>query len=142
MSCKNECNSCGGCIELLVSIVLGAVVGVLFAFEFIPNITVAVFTVLGLGVLSLVFLMVALFLLNNNQAGCGGFKCICRNLKFWLAGTIGTIILALVAVSISLVPTFWPAIVIVSLLAFFFALMIISIVSFVLCVDCEVCNKR
>ncbi|MDQ5983476.1 MAG: hypothetical protein RUMPE_00500 [Eubacteriales bacterium SKADARSKE-1] len=129
---KKECRACG-CIGILTSLVFGALVGVLFAFSLIPNIVISVWIAFGLAVLSLIILIVAAFLASSERYGAL-VKCLCINGKCLLAGTIGTIIIALAALSIVLTPVFVSITILLSIGAVFFALMIISIICLISCI--------
>ena len=60
MNCDRRCNfTACRCIGILISIVLGALIGVLYAFNLITFITIALWIVFGLGILFLIFLVIA-----------------------------------------------------------------------------------
>lgn len=134
MDCNNE-NTISICsfFGVITSILVGAIVGVLYALCFIPSITIAVWIAFGLGVLTLIFLVTGVFLAAVCQS-CSLIRCLCRNSSYLLVGIIGTIISAIAALSIFLNHFCIPAIIVIALGAFFFTLMIFGLINFITCV--------
>jgi len=139
---SNNSRNCGfrACesIGLIISIVFGVLVAALFASGLIPFITTAVWILFGLAVLFLVFLVSGVYFAALSVAPALQ-KCICKNALCLLAGTIGTIISAIVALSIELVFTLIAVIVIIGFLAFFFALMILGLIALIRCIVDKLC---
>jgi len=140
MSCNNKCDfsSCS-CIGILISVIFGAIVGVLFAFGFIPFIQVATWIAFGLGVLFLILLILGVYLsavTGSNPLS----RCLCKNTSCLLAGIFGTIIATIAALSIVLTPVFISVITLVAIGAFFFSLMVIGIIGFINCIVCRMCS--
>lgn len=128
-SCFGACS----CLGLVISLFFGAIVGVLFALDYIPFITTIVWVVFGLAVLTLILLVAGVYL------GAVSFpdvlkRCLSANALCLLAGTIGTILAAIVALSVVLNPALLAVDFIISILAFFFALMIIGLISLIYCI--------
>lgn len=124
-------NLCG-CFGVQLALVFGAVVGILFAFGLIPGIVTAAWIAFGLAVLLLIFLIAALLTVSDrSRILC---KCLRKNICCLLIGIIGSIILTIIALSIVLIPTVTLIAAIVALAAFFFALMIIGLISFICCI--------
>ena len=119
-------------IAFPVSLVVGILVAILFTFGLIPGITTATWIVFGLGVLGLVFVLIAVLLLGCNRCFVL-LKCLEKLLPCLLAGIFGTIILSLVALSIVLSIGIFT-IILVGLLAFFFSLLIVSLILLIQCV--------
>lgn len=142
MNCNKKCgfNACG-CLGIVLSIVFGAIIGLLFAFDHIPFIVISTWIAFGLGILSLIILVVGVFLAVIHQT-LPLQKCLCQNTKCLLAGIIGTIISALAALSIVLTNEFISVIVLVSIEAFFFAMMILNLIGFINCIVCRMCSAR
>jgi len=109
-------------LEIIFSIVLGAAIGVLFALNLIPNITTALWIAFGLAVLNLVSLAAGLRTASIFKKTPLA-RCLCCRGDIFLAGIIGTIITALVALSIVLVTTAIPIIILIAFAGFFTALM-------------------
>jgi len=135
-----NCKACS-CIGLIISIVFAAIIGTLFALNLITSIVVSVWIAFGLGVLGLIILTTGAFL------GAVTFpnaltSCLCKNGNCLLAGAIGTIISALIALSFTLSSTGVFAIIIIILLAFFFALMIVALVALLSCIICRMCSRH
>lgn len=143
MSCNNE--RCGfsacSCIGVVISIVFGAIVGILFAFCFIPFIVTAIWIAFGIGVLALILLVLGVFL-GAVTAPNALSKCLCRNTTCLLVGIFGTIISAIAALSIWLIPVCIPVIALVTIAAFFFSLLVIGLIAFISCVVCKMCSLR
>jgi len=138
-SCKKcDFNACG-CLAIIASLLIGAAVGALFYFGFLPNILAVVARiVLRLGVLTIAFVLAAqalssLYLPNPlRDCLCGGITCL-------LVGAFGSVILAIAALSVALAPFNFIYAVIVGLGAVFLALMIIALIQFIRCVQCRMC---
>lgn len=137
MNCGENC--CGNiCLEVVISVVLAAVVGVLFAFGYIPAITTAVWIAFGLAVLNLIFLVAGLFTASLFRRTALA-RCLCCKGSIFLVGIIGTIVLSLAALSIVLLTTSVWIIILISIGAFFFALMLVELVSLLSCLICKMC---
>ena len=142
MNCESSCgNPCNICIEVLVAVVAATVVGLLFGFGLIPNIVTALWVVFGFAVLNLIFLVVGLYgasLVRRSLLG----RCLCCNGTILLVSIIATIILAIVALSISLVAPTIGIIVLIAVGAFFAALMAIEFISLLVCLINGLCCWR
>lgn len=145
MPCNINCNLNSSCfIGILLSLFLGAAVGILFAFGFIPGIVISAWIAFGLGVLTLIFLVYGLFLAAVSPTGPLS-KCLYKNTLCLLIGIFGTIITALAALSIVLTPIFISVIILVAIGGFFFSLMIFSLIALLCCITCELysfCQKN
>ena len=142
MSCKKNCDfkACG-CIGIIISVILGALIGFLFASDYILFITTAIWIALGLGVLGLIFLLVLLAVAAANRLWPLP-RSICDNADCLLFSSIGTIVSAIILLSITLVTTVIPIIIFVSIGAFFLSLTIIALAAFLGAVLCELCKRR
>lgn len=142
MSCNDKCGfrACS-CIGVLISIVFGALIGVLFAFDYITFISTIVWIVFGLGVLNLLFLIIGVYLAAVTFPDLLK-RCCCANAICWLAGIIGTIIAAIVALSIVLDTALLAVIIVIAIMAFFFALMLIGLIAIVQCIVCNLCGRQ
>jgi len=127
-----------GCVPLIVSVVVGALVGVLFAFGLIPFITTFVWIAFGLGVLALIFLLAGNF--TGATTGPNALtRCLCRITTCLQAGIWGTILTAIVALAFPLVPVVLVADIVVAILAFFFILMVFGLIGLISCISCRIC---
>ena len=144
MECNNE-NPISVCsfFSVIISVLAGAIIGVLYALCFIPFITTAVWIAFGLGVLALIFLVAGVFLAAVLQP-YALIKCLRGNSTYLLVGIIGTILSALAALSIVLIPFCIPAITLIAIGAFFFTLMIFGLINFIICIVSRIyyCRKE
>lgn len=142
MSCNNKCGfrACS-CIGILIGIVFAAVVGLLFAFTSIPFLTTAVWIAFGLGALTLVSTIAGIFL-GAVTAPNALSRCFCEHTSCLLAGSMGTILAALVSLAITLSSASVFAIVLVAITAFFFALTFLALISLIRCIACRMCTER
>jgi len=120
-----------GFVGIPVSIVIGIIVGILFAFEFIPGIETAAWIAFGLGVLGLIILVAAVFVAVSTESRALT-RCLQLNVNCLLTGIWGTILSGLAALSIELTPGSILIAVLVGIGAFFFSLMIVSLILFIL----------
>lgn len=140
MSWNEKCGfSACSCLGIVISIIFATVIAVLFAFGLIPLIFIGIWIALGLAVLFLILLVIGIY----SAATCPHNllqRCICKNALCLLVAIIGTIITAIVALSIILIPVLISSIIIIAILAFFFSLMIIGLVAFIGCLICKLCS--
>ena len=140
MGCDNKfCGVCGS-ISIVISAILGAIVGVLFAFDLIPFIGTTAWIALGLGVLTLVILVGTVLAANTRECSTLS-KCLCSNGASLLAGAVGTIVTTTVALSTVLDSALVAVIILVAIAAFFFALMLIGLTSLISCFLCKQCSR-
>ena len=140
MNCNNDCGfrACS-CFGVIISVVLGAIVGVLFAFNYIAAIVTSAWIALGIAVLALVFLLVLTTTKLANPNISFSSK-TCANARCLIVGAIGTIVAALIALSIILDVTSTPVIILVSIGAFFLSLTIIALAALLQSVMCKLCE--
>lgn len=139
MNCRDCCRSTI-CLEVVISVVLGAAVGVLYAFGFITALTTVVWILFGLAVLNLILLVAGLYTASIFRRTPLA-RCLCCKGGIFLAGIIGTIVMALVLLSITIIISDTVA-ALVALLVFFAALMGIESILFIKCLICELCPWR
>lgn len=141
MNCNRNCpNSCGICLSVLAAVVVATIIALLFAFDAIGSIVTVLWILFGFAVLMLIFFVVALFsssLTWRSILGC----CLCCNGAVMLAAIIGTIVVTLIALSITLVVTDIFSIVLVALAAFFATLLLIEFVRLLNCLLNGVCCR-
>lgn len=122
-----------GCFEVVISIIIGAIVGILFAFFLIPNIFAFILAAFGLAVLALIFLLAGVFLAAVKPPNALS-KCLHMSIDCLLVSIFGTILSALAALCVVLIPLNIAAIAIVAITAFFFTLMVIKLIAFIRCI--------
>ncbi|OGO90673.1 MAG: hypothetical protein A2Y17_02985 [Clostridiales bacterium GWF2_38_85] len=138
----SECNrrrvcSCS-CLSIVLSIIIGAIVAILFAFDLIQFLEVIIWITFGLSVLALIILYYVAVIAAREQSS-PLIRCLCRNILCLIISAFGTLILSIVGLSIILVPELIASIIIVALLFFFFALLLISLIAFLLCLLFSLC---
>ena len=140
--CDDNCsfNAFSG-LGIVISVMFGAIIAILFAFDFIPGIVTSTWIAFGLGVLSLVILVIGVFLAAVTGPNALS-KCLSRNTTCFLIGIIGTIISSLAALSIVLDTTFISVIILVAIGAFFFSLMIIGLIALINCIVCKLLHQH
>lgn len=125
MNCRKRCSIGCICTSLAISVIFAAITGILFFFRLIPNMSTAVWIAFGFGVLNLVLLFIGLF--RGAACPCGILsRCLCAHSSCLLAGSFGTIITALAALSIVLAPAVISITILVSIGAFFTALTLLT----------------
>jgi len=144
MNCNNNkcCNfNTWGCLAIAAALLLGAAVGALFYFGFLPGIVPDVARIaLRLGVLAIAYVLIAqlfssLYLPNPLR------DCLCCGIAPLLVGAFGTVVLAIALLSVALVPGNLIFAVLVGLGAAFFTLLIIALIAFINCVLCRLCMR-
>ncbi len=113
---------------VLISVILGSLIGWLYAEGEITNILTATKAVFVFGVASIVSLIGAtLFSSINRVTGC-----IYKNVIYILSGIIGTIVSSLIAISLILTPSIAAGI-LIGIVAFFFFLSLVGLIILILC---------
>lgn len=136
MRCK--CGNC--CIELIISVVIAAIIGTLFALGLFPDISLVFESAIDLAFIAIIVLTIGLYI-----AACKIClplkKCLCCYAPCILAGIIGTIVLSFIVIAIEIQITIAVAIV-VSIWALFVSLLLVSLVSYLICIICKLCCCR
>lgn len=136
MKAENKRNCvCGSCsvAGIVWSIIAGVAAGVLFYLGYITAVVTGVWIAFSIAAFSLVFISGSTLFSSCSEACARFAHCLRKNLKCLLAGTLGTIIMSIIALSItldvgSIVPT-----IIIALLVLFFVLLISAFVNFLKC---------
>lgn len=140
MDCNRKCSLGCSCAALVISAVFAAVVGVLFYFRYISFIVTAVWIAFGLGVLILILLFASLVYAATHP--CWILPgCLCARGGCLLLGSVGTVVSALAALSIALSPRLIFDVILVSVGAFFTALMLLALIALLLCIICALCGR-
>ena len=135
---RNSCTYDSGMTGVFLSLVFGAVAGVLFYFGFFPTITFGVIVAAVTAIITLVLFWISIVYRRYSSDN----DCICESYGTLLTGIFGTLITAAVVFSVALEVATTGFAILVGLVAFFFALTIIGTVNFLSCkADCECdCN--
>jgi hypothetical protein len=141
-SCNKKCNfnSCS-CLAIAAALLIGAAVGALFYFGFLPGIVPDVAQIaIRLGILTIAYILLAqlfssLYLPNPVR------DCLCCGIAPRLVGAFGTVILGIAILSVALTPGNLIFAALVGLGAAFLALLIIALISFINCVLCRMCLR-
>lgn len=119
------------CISIIAAIILAGVVALLFGLGLI-TVTLAIWVALAIAIFVLLALLVLFSRTGSSDARVLS-RCLRRLLSCLLVGTIGTIILGIIALFVGVVAITIINITIVLLLTFFFVLMIGSIIELIVC---------
>lgn len=131
---RNSCTYDSGMTGVFLSLVFGAVAGVLFYFGFLPTITFGVIVAAVTAVITLVLFWISIVYRRYSSDN----DCICESYGTLLTGIIGTLITSAIVFSLTLVTGATIFAILVGLVAFFFALTLSGIVNFLTCkADCE-----
>lgn len=120
-------------LVIIISIFFGIIIGVLFVFGQIPFITTGLWIEFGLAVLALIILISGLFSsARHNRNGLP--LCFQRSTTSLLTGVAGTIITAIIALSVDLDPSSILDIILVSVVSFFFAFTLFNLIFLIICI--------
>lgn len=131
---RNSCACDSGMMGVILSILFGVAAGFLFTNGLLPTITFGAIVAAVIAVVALILFWVSVI----SRKPYSETDCVCENFGLLLTGIFGTLITAFIVLSVTLVATSTVFAILVGLLAFFFALTIAGIVSYLACVaDCE-----
>lgn len=122
-------------ISIILSAIIGIVIGGLFSTGAIASITTGIIVSLIFAAISLLSLVITVSL-----KGRGEEKCLCNNGPCALLGAIGTVITGVIGLSITLTTAF-TSILLVGFIGFFFTLTVISTLLLVMCLLLNKCTK-
>ena len=117
---------CNCIIDAIISLAVGIVIGLIYSTGIITGITTAIWIIFGITILTLI-----ISLINK--------KCTCINGSCTAIATIGSIILSIIALSITLGTSLIYAI-IIGVLGFFASFVIISLYRIITCITKESCK--
>ena len=129
-------------IGIILGIIVGVAVGILFSAELIPITVNFIQIALVMSVVVLGILLVALFSANAMKGYNSFYKCICKFSKFVLTGSIGTLLSTTIAATLGVTVISIISTIFVALSAFFFVLMIVSVVCLISCIINETCRCK
>ncbi len=123
-------------ISIILSVIIGIVIGGLFSTGTIISITTGIIVALIFAAIALLSLVITVSLVKGRNEE----KCLCNNGPCALIGAIGTIVTGIVGLSITLTTAF-ASILLVGFIGFFFTLTLISILLLVMCLLMNKCTK-
>ena len=134
---RNSFSLDGGSAGVILSIIFGVAAGFLFFNGFLPTITTGVIVSGIVAAIALVLFWISII----SRKPYTDNDCVCENFGLLLTGALGTIITTFIILSVTLVVTSPIFAILVGVAAFFFALAIAGIVSYLGCIaDCDDCD--
>ena len=132
--CSKGTNIVGSILEVIISIILAVVVGVLFSNGVITTLTSFVIIGLITSAISLLILISSLYFSNIVET-CSIKRCTNRVSTSLLVSSIGGIIAGAIALTISIATATVASILAISFVTFFFIWNLLSIISLILCLS-------
>ncbi|MHB1152624.1 MAG: hypothetical protein ACYCWE_18130 [Eubacteriales bacterium] len=120
-------------LAIIMSVFFGIIIGVLFVFGQIPFITTGLWIEFGLAVLVLIILVSGLFTAALHNRNCLPL-CFQRSASSLLSGITGTIITAIIALSVDLNPLSILDIILVSVVSVFFSYTLFNLIFLLFCI--------
>lgn len=133
--CNKQCNNCLAAI--IIGAIAGVIIGLLFFFALIPGIITAIIVGLIFAAISLILITVIAAFAEKNAE-----KCVCKDGKCIVIGSIGTIVLGIVALAITLTTGSVGVAILIGLLGAFLVGTIISLLFLGLCLAKSNCKGR
>ena len=131
---RNTLSFDGTALGVVLSILFGVAAGFLFFSGLLPTV---IFGAIGASVVALVALILFWVSLINKKP-YNDTDCACENFGLLLTGAIGTLITSFIVFSVTLVAASPIFAILIGLLAFFAALTLVGIVSYLACLaDCD-----
>ena len=115
-------------ISLTIGGFIGIIIGALFFSGVLPEITLAIYAVLAISVALILYLIVSLSNSSSNN-----IECFQRSGPCLLLGAIGTLILSIIALALSLTAGDILGSIIIGLITFFFTFAIVSTIFLIIC---------
>ena len=138
---RNDCEICKS-TSVILGIIVGVAVGILFSVGLIPLIINFLNIALVASAVGIGILLVALVFANNIKGGNAFWECACKFSKLLLAGSIGTLRASTITLIIGVAEITILSSIFVGISAFFFILMIVSIICLINCVIKRLCRKE
>ncbi len=135
MKTNNNCSFSGcscGVAGTILGLIFGIIIAILFSLGFTPLILVGVWVAFSIGALVLTYLLITALVRSCNESCCAS-TCLCKYAGCMLIGSIGTILAALAAVSITLDIAVTSIVVLIGVGTFFFVFMISALYSYLKC---------
>ncbi len=129
--------NCSCLITLFIGIILGIIVGYNAYLAVIPGIVTALWIAFGIGIGALILLAIMA------QARCERReKCICKNGTCIAIPAVGTIITAIIGLSITITTGSIGIAILIGLATLFLIMTILNILDYILCLINEKCECR
>lgn len=134
-NCRRNSYSCdSNTMSVIISLIFGGVVGALYFFALLPSIITGTIVAAVVALVILILFWISVI----SRKPYSEYDCVCENLAALITGVIGTLITSFIIFSITLVTGSTIYAILVGLLAFFFALTLISGASYLSCLtDCD-----
>ena len=129
--------NCNCIIKTIISVIIGIIIGILFYFAFIPSIVIALWIAFGISIFSLILLVVVSVFGKEKTE-----KCICKNGKCLAIPILGTIATSIAAISITLTAYVISRAILIALWGFFFAFLLINLLTFLICLTKSNCRCK
>lgn len=130
------CDKTNECLTaILISALLGLGIGFAFFSGVITGITQALWIAFGIGILSLILLII---LPTKGEQE----RCICKKGECLLLGALGTIVLSIISLSITLATASAGFAILIGALGAFLALTILAIANLIKCLIKSTCRCR
>ena len=143
MKKNNDCCPCGGGCGVLgtvLGIIFGVIIAIFFSLGFTPLILTGIWVAFALGATVLIYVIVSGLINSGNEIMSMTGSCFCKYTKCLLIGSIGTVLSALAAVSITLDIAVTAIVVLIGIGVFFFVFMISALISYVMCLIKKSCS--
>ena len=142
MKKNNECRPCGGCgvLGTVLGIIFGVIIAIFFALGFTPLILTGIWVAFALGVAVLIYVIIAGLINSSNDIMSRTENCFCKYARCLLFGSVGTVLAALAAVSITLDIAVTAIVILIGIGVFFFVFMISALISYVNCLIRQSCS--
>ncbi|MBR6523417.1 MAG: hypothetical protein IKT39_02250 [Clostridia bacterium] len=137
-SCRrNTLSYDSGTFGVFLSIIFGVAAGLLFFNGFLPTISTGIIVAAVVAAIALILFWVSVI----SRKPYTDNDCICENFGLLLTGIIGTLVSAFVIFSVDFVIGSTVFAILIGLAAFFFALTLTGIVTYLGCLaDCDDCD--
>ncbi len=143
MKKNNDCcpSRCGcGVLSTILGIIFGVAIAILFSLGLIPGILTGVWIAFALGIAILLYAIIATLINSRNDVCSCSDSCFCSYIKCILFGSVGTILLALAALSVTLDTGSTAIIILIGIGAFFLIFMVSAFVSYIKCLIQKSCS--
>lgn len=132
------CDKTNECLTaILISALLGLGIGFAFFSGVITGIIQALWIAFGIGILSLILLIILPTIAKGEQE-----RCICKKGECLLLGALGTIVLSIISLSITLATASAGFAILIGALGAFLALTILAIANLIRCLIKATCRCR
>ncbi len=130
---SREC-SCGcGAAGTIFGIILGVIVAVLFSLGLTPLIMNGIWVAFSIGGAALLYILFTSVFASCSDSCCHLEKCLIKNSKCLITGTLGTLLTTIALVCISLETSSILVAILVAVATFFVVFLLASLISFVKC---------